>query len=135
MVNKVIIIGRLGRDPEVRYTQGGAAVANFSVATSEKWKDKSGDSQERTEWHRVVTWEKQAEFAGQYLNKGHMVYVEGKLQTCEWQDKEGNKRQTTEIVAREVRKLSAREESERQGGGQRSSDPLPPPREEDDIPF
>ena len=104
-VNKVILIGNLGRDPELRYTQTGQAVANFTLATSDRWNDRDGNAQERTEWHRIVVWAKQAENCAQYLSKGRSVYVEGRIQTREWEDKEGNKRQTTEIVAQNVRFL------------------------------
>jgi single-strand DNA-binding protein len=99
-VNKVILIGNLGRDPEVRYTTGGTPVANFTLATGEQWTDSStGEKKERTEWHKIVVWGKQAEIAGQYLRKGKQVYVEGSLQTREWTDREGNKRYTTEVKA------------------------------------
>lgn len=101
-VNKVILLGRLGKDPEVRFTGGGQAVCNFSVATSESWKDKEGKKQERTEWSRIVVWGKLAELCGEYLKKGRQCYVEGRLQTREWTDKEGRKNFTTEIVASEV---------------------------------
>ena len=104
-VNKVILIGNLGRDPELRYTQTGQAVANFTLATSDRWNDRDGNAQERTEWHRIVVWAKQAENCAQYLSKGRSVSVEGRIQTREWEDKEGNKRQTTEIVAQNVRFL------------------------------
>lgn len=97
-VNKVILVGHLGKDPEVRYSPGGNAVANFSLATSEQFKDKDGNKQERTEWHRVVFFGRQAEIAGEYLRKGRMAYVEGRLQTRKWTDKEGQERYTTEIV-------------------------------------
>ena len=96
-VNKVILIGNLGRDPEVRYTQNGTAVANFTLATNEVWNDKSGARQEKTEWHRVVVWGKQAEIAREHLSKGKQVYIEGSIQTRQWDDREGNKRTTTEI--------------------------------------
>lgn len=96
-VNKTILIGRLGKDPEVKYTTSGAPVANFSIATSERWKDKDGEQQERTEWHRIVAWNKLAELCGQYLSKGRQVYVEGRLQTRQWEDEGGGKRYTTEI--------------------------------------
>lgn len=112
-VNKVILIGRLGGDPEVRYTTNGGAVANFNLATNENWTDKNGQKQERTEWHRVVIWGKMAELCGQYLSKGRQAYVEGRLQTREWNDKEGNKRYTTEIVAQSVQFLG--------GPGERAS--------------
>jgi single-strand DNA-binding protein len=107
-INKVILIGNLGRDPELRYTQGGSAVTNFTLATNEKWKDKDGNNQERTEWHRIVVWGRSAENCAQYLQKGSSVFIEGRLQTREWEDKEGNKRQTTEINAASVQFLSGR---------------------------
>jgi single-strand DNA-binding protein len=97
MVNKVILVGNLGRDPEVRSTPSGQPVASFTLATSRKWKDKSGQRQEQTEWHQIVCWGRQAEVAGQYLTKGKQIYVEGRLQTRQWDDKDGNKRYTTEI--------------------------------------
>lgn len=107
-VNKVIIVGRLGIDPELKYTSSGTAVARFSVATSEQWTDKnSGQKQERTEWHRVVVWTKLAELCAQYLRKGRQVYIEGQLQTRSWDDKEGKKRYTTEIRAQTVQFLGA----------------------------
>jgi len=108
-VNKVILIGNLGNDPDVRYTAGGAAVANISIATSESWKDKNtGDPQERTEWHRVVFFGRLAEIVSEYLKKGSKVYVEGRLQTRKWQDKQGNDRYSTEIVANEMQMLDSR---------------------------
>ncbi|RDV36542.1 single-stranded DNA-binding protein [Bradymonadaceae bacterium TMQ3] len=106
-LNKAMIIGNLGSDPEVRYTQSGAAVANFNIATNETWMDKSGAKQERTEWHRVVVFGKQAENCGKYLSKGRQVYVEGRMQTRDWEDRDGNKRSTTEIVAQTVQFLSS----------------------------
>lgn len=136
MVNKVIIIGNLGKDPEVRFTPNGQAVAKFPVATTEKWKDQQGQLQERTEWHNVVVWGKQAENCGQYLAKGRQVFVEGRIQTRNYDDKDGNKRYITEIVARDVRFLG--------GGGGRAAQQdtvgAPPgedqaPAAEDDIPF
>jgi single-strand DNA-binding protein len=132
-VNKVILIGNLGRDPELRYTQGGSAVTNFSVATNEKWRDKDGNNQERTEWHRVVVWGRSAENCAQYLQKGRSVYIEGRLQPRDWEDKEGNKRQTTEINALTVQFLGGRGGP---GGGSESGagDPSGPPPA-DDIPF
>jgi len=108
-VNKAIVIGNLGKDPEVRFTPGGQAVANFSVATNESWKDKNGQTQERTEWHRIVVWGKLAELCGEYLKKGRSAYVEGRLQTREWTDKEGKKNYTTEIVANQVVFLGGRD--------------------------
>jgi len=110
-VNKVILIGNLGRDPEVRYMPEGGAVTNVSVATTDTWKDKSGERQERTEWHRVAFFGRLAEIAGEYLKKGSQVYVEGSLRTRKWQDKEGQERYTTEIVASEMRMLGRREGS------------------------
>ena len=109
-VNKVILVGRLGQDPEVRFTQGGAAVANLSIATDETWKDQSGERQQRTEWHRVVVWRKLAEICGQYLSKGRLVYIEGKLQPRSWQDREGNKRYSTEVQADNMVMLGGRSE-------------------------
>ena len=106
-VNKAILIGNLGRDPELRYTQSGQAVTNFSLATSENWTDKNGERTEKTEWHRIVAWGKTAELCAQYLSKGRTVYIEGRLQTRDWEDKEGVKRQTTEIVANTVQFLGA----------------------------
>ena len=109
-VNKVILIGNLGANPELRYTQGQQAVANLRLATTEKWTDKSGQKQEATEWHRVVVWGKQAEICGQYLTKGRQVYIEGSIRTRQWQDQQGQKRYTTEIVARNVQMLGGRGE-------------------------
>ncbi len=115
-VNKVILVGRLGRDPETRYTGGGQAVANFSMATDETYKDKNGERQKRTEWHKIVVWSKLAEIAQQYLKKGSLLYLEGRIQTREWQDKEGQKRTTTEIVATNFRMLGGRAEGAAAGG-------------------
>ncbi len=115
-INKVILIGNLGQDPEVRYTAGGSAVANTRIATSESWKDKqSGEQQEHTEWHRVVFFARLAEIVGEYLKKGSKVYVEGRLQTDKWQDKSGQDRYTTKIVARDMQMLDSR------GGGGESA--------------
>lgn len=109
-INKVILVGHLGKDPEVRYSPDGGAVANITLATSESWKDKtSGEKQERTEWHRVVFFGRLAEISGEYLKKGAQIYVEGRLQTRKWQDKEGKDRYTTEIVAGEMQMLGSRE--------------------------
>ena len=107
-VNKVILIGRLGRDPETRFTSGGQAVANFSLATDESYKDRNGERQKRTEWHKIVVWGKQAEIAQQYLKKGSQIFVEGRIQSREWQDKEGQKRTSFEIVATNFRMLGGR---------------------------
>ena len=107
-INKVILVGRLGRDPEVKYTPSGVTVANFSIATSEEWKDKgTGEKQERTEWHRIVAWRRLGEICGEYLRKGKQVYIEGKLQTRSWEDRDGNKRYTTEIVASNMQMLDS----------------------------
>jgi single-strand DNA-binding protein len=157
-VNKVILVGRLGQNPEVRYTPSGAAVANFSVATSENWMDKSGQKQERTEWHKIVVWGKTAENCGQYLAKGRQVYIEGRLQTRQWQDKDGQTKYTTEVQAQTVQFLGSgagassdqrgsREmgspDAGMQGGGMgsqygsssNSSMNMEPSFTEDDIPF
>lgn len=107
-VNKVILVGNLGRDPELRYIPSGQAVANFTLATNDRWRDKEGNNQERTEWHRIVVWGKSAENCAQYLQKGRSVYIEGRLQTREWEDKDGNKRQTTETIAQTVQFLGGR---------------------------
>lgn len=110
-VNKAILVGRLGRDPETRYTSGGQAVCNFSIATDSTYKDRAGERQKRTEWHRIVLWGKLAEIAQQYLKKGHLVFIEGRIQTREWEDKrDGQKRTTTEIVGNEMRMLTSRAE-------------------------
>jgi len=116
-VNKVILVGRLGRDPETRYTGGGQAVANFSVATDESYKDKNGERQKRTEWHRITAWGKLAEICQQYLKKGTMVYIEGRIQSREWQDKEGQKRTSFDIVANTMKMLSSRADGAAAGGG------------------
>jgi len=115
-VNKVIIVGNLGQDPEVRYMPNGNAVANITVATSESWKDQQGQMQERTEWHRIVLYRRLAEIAGEYLRKGSKVYLEGRLQTREWQDPQGQKRYTTEIIANEMQMLDGRGAGAPQGG-------------------
>jgi single-strand DNA-binding protein len=111
------LVGRLGRDPETRFTGGGQAVANFSVATDESYKDKNGERQKRTEWHKIVVWGKQAEIAQQYLKKGSLLYLEGRIQSREWQDKEGQKRTSFEIVATNFRMLGGRAEGAAAGGG------------------
>ena len=149
-VNKVILVGNLGKDPDVKYTASGAAVANITVATSESWNDKqTGEKQEKTEWHRVVFFRRLAEIAGEYLRKGSQVYIEGKLQTRKWQDQSGQDRYTTEIVANEMQMLGGRggEAGSRQqggGGGFRANAPAPqaPAQQDqdggfadDDIPF
>src|SRR3978361_1881549 len=118
-VNKVILIGNLGADPEVRYMPSGDAVANLRIATTENWKDKAGEKQEKTEWHRVAFFGKLAEIAGEYLKKGSQVYVEGRLQTRKWQDKDGAEKYTTEIVADRMQMLGSRGGS---GGGDRGDE-------------
>jgi len=110
-------VGRLGRDPETRYTGGGQAVANFSVATDETYKDRNGERQKRTEWHKIVVWGKQAEIAQQYLKKGSLIFIEGRIQSREWQDKEGQKRTSFEIVASNFRMLGGRGDGGGSGGG------------------
>ena len=107
-INKVMLIGNLGKDPEIRYMPSGDAIANLTLATTENWKDKAGEKQEKTEWHRVSMFGRMAEIAGKYLKKGSSIYIEGKLQTRKWQDKEGNDRYTTEIVANEMKMLGSR---------------------------
>jgi len=143
-INKVILIGNLGRDPEVRYTPDGTAVANFSIATSREWTDKSsGEKKEQTEWHRIVAFRRLAEICGEYLAKGRQVYIEGYLQTREWDDRDGNKRYTTEVVANQMQMLGSRSSSnaDRQSGYSSSSAPEPQPQgpapleTDDDIPF
>ncbi|HUP63699.1 MAG TPA: single-stranded DNA-binding protein [Thermoanaerobaculia bacterium] len=140
MVNKVILVGRLGRDPEVRSTPSGSTVAKFSIATDEKFTDKSGERQERTEWHNIVAWARLGEICGQYLKKGKLVYIEGSLRTDSWDDKEtGQKKYRTEIVAREMKMLDRRGDEEGGGssyaGSSRSSSSGPDSIEEDDVPF
>lgn len=110
-VNKVIVLGNLGKDPELRHLPNGDAVCNFSLATTESWKDKDGNKQDKTEWHNVVIFRKLAEIAGEYLKKGRPVYIEGRLQTRKWQDKEGKDRYTTEIVADQMQMLGSRDEA------------------------
>ena len=155
-VNKAILVGRLGRDPETRYTSGGQAVANFTLATDETFKDRSGERQKRTEWHRIVLWGKLAEIAQQYLKKGQLVYLEGRIQTRQWEDKrDGQKRTTTEVVGNTMRMLGGRAEGAAAGASagtgtshSRSADADfdvagPPPEEpiagaeisDEDIPF
>lgn len=108
MINKAILVGRLGKDPEIRYTPDGAMVTNFNIATDEVWKDKSGEKVQKTEWHRIVTFGKLAEICGKYLLKGKMVYIEGRIQTRTWDDKEGKKNYTTEIIALTMKMLDSK---------------------------
>ncbi len=144
-LNKVMLIGNLGKDPEIRYTASGQAMANFTLATSEKIKNKNGESEERTEWHRVTLWGKLAEIAGEYLTKGRTVYIEGRLQTRKWTDRDGNDRYTTEIVGDRMQMLGGKS-GEMPSGGTASrrteassstshSNEEPPPYQDDDIPF
>ncbi len=126
-VNKVILVGNLGRDPETRYNPEGGAITNISVATTETWKDKtSGEKQERTEWHRVVFFSRLAEIAGEYLKKGSQVYIEGSLRTRKWQDKEGQERYTTEIVADRMQMLGSRQGAGDAGARERSGEAKEP---------
>jgi single-strand DNA-binding protein len=133
-INKAIIIGRLGKDPEVRYMPSGKAVANVTIATSEVWKDRNtGEKQERTEWHNVAFYSPLAEIVGQYLRKGSLVYVEGRLQTRKWQDKNGQDRYTTEIVANEMKMLGAKGDRDTEyypKGGEAETTPAPRPQGE-----
>jgi len=125
MINKVILVGNLGADPELRYTTSGTAVATLGVATSRSWKDKDGNKQEETEWHRVIVWAQTAEFCGNYLKKGSKVYVEGRLQTRKWQDQSGNDKYTTEVIAQTVQNLSPRNSEGGGEGGGFQEPPLP----------
>jgi single-strand DNA-binding protein len=138
-VNKVILVGNLGSDPEIRYTKDGGAVASFNIATSESWKDKDGNKQEKTEWHKIVAFRKLAEICGEYLNKGKQVYIEGKLQTRQWDDKDGNKRYTTEIVANQMQMLGRAGEKSDFSAPKSSPPPSAnesaPSSNDEDIPF
>jgi single-strand DNA-binding protein len=137
-VNKVILVGRLGADPEVRYTNTGTPVANFNIATSSSFTDKSGERTERTEWHRIVAFGKLGEICGEYLAKGKQVYIEGRLQTRDWEDRDGNKRKTTEVVANTMQMLGSAGDQVRSGGsdlGPPPGDTIPDINTEDDIPF
>jgi single-strand DNA-binding protein len=151
-VNKVILIGRLGKDPELKYTPSGAPVAKFTMATDEVFKDRAGEQQRRTEWHTIVAWNKLAEICGEYLTKGKQVYIEGSIRSRQWEDQSGNKRTAHEIVAREMKMLGSRADTERAAaataGSERASSerassespptPEPPPQGEitdEDIPF
>ncbi len=135
-VNKAILVGRLGRDPETRYTSGGQAVANFTLATDESFKDRSGERQKRTEWHRIVLWGKLAEITQQYLKKGMLVYIEGRIQTRQWEDKrDGQKKSTTEIVANVMRMLTSRADSAAAGAGAGTSGGHPRSADELDAGF
>ena len=141
-LNKAILIGNLGKDPEMRYTPGGLGIANFNIATSETWNNKEGAKETRTEWHRIVAFGKLAEICGEYLSKGKQVYIEGRIQTRDWEDKDGNKRYTTEIVANQMLMLGSRDAGDAArsqggmggGGGGSQGAPGPGPQD-DDIPF
>lgn len=140
MINKAIIVGNLGADPEIRYTQSGSPVATFNVATTERWRDQEGNQQESTEWHRIVAWRKLAEICGEYLHKGSRVYIEGKIQTRKWQDQSGNDRYTTEIVAREMKMLDRRESGGSSSSGSSQEKSYPESSSSyhdmgDDVPF
>ena len=154
-VNKVILIGNIGADPELRYTPSGTAVTNYNMATNENWTDNSGERQERTEWHRIVVWGRLAEICNQYLRKGSKVYIEGRLQTRSWEGQDGLKRYTTEVVARDMQILDSRDDAaagEMEAGSSFPSgagvstpssaqdeggvqEPPPPQGAEDDLPF
>ncbi len=142
-VNKAILLGNLGRDPEVRYSPDGSAIANITIATTESWKDRSGEKQEKTEWHRVVFYGRTAEVVGEYLKKGSSVYVEGRIQTRKWQDKDGQDRYTTEIVGDRMQMLGSRSEGSAQDRTEQSQGaPKPQQRQsggfddmDEDIPF
>jgi single-strand DNA-binding protein len=143
-VNKVILIGRLGKDPELKYTAGGAPLARFTLATDENFKDRSGEQQRRTEWHTIVAWGKLAEICGEYLTKGKQVYVEGSIRSRQWEDQSGNKRTSYEIVARQMTMLGSRADSERAAQAAASPEQAEQPAAEptaepeitdEDIPF
>lgn len=136
-VNKAILIGNLGADPELRYTPSGAAVAHFNIATTERWKDKDGQPQERTDWHRIILWSRQAEIAKEYLRKGSSVYIEGRIQNRSYEDKDGVKRYVTEIIGQRMQFLGGKTGAPSEGGG---GEPPPAPPEDlggqdDDLPF
>lgn len=136
-LNKVMLIGCLGKDPETRYTQAGTAVTNFSLATSERFKAKNGEWEERTEWHNVTAWGKLAEICGEYLTKGKLVYIEGRLQTRKWEDKDGKDRYTTEVVADKMQMLSGKGEKkeDKPDAGAPATKEEPPFSPDNDIPF
>jgi single-strand DNA-binding protein len=137
MVNRVILIGRLGRDPEIRYTQSSMPVANFSLATNERWVGQDGNRQERTEWHNIVVFGKLADICGQFLKKGKLVFIEGRLQTREWDDRDGNKRRTTEVVANNMQMLDSRGggEGDSEDSGESNRNAMEIGITDDDIPF
>ncbi|MGV8058450.1 MAG: single-stranded DNA-binding protein [Smithellaceae bacterium] len=133
MINKAILIGRLGKDPEVRYTPDGTMVTNFNLATDEQWKDKSGEKVQKTEWHRIVTFGKLAEICGNYLTKGKLVFIEGRIQTRSWEDKDGVKRFTTEIVAGDMKMLDSKGQAKADGSSSVNTGSGNGPDE--DVPF
>mgnify|MGYP001456294444 CR=1 FL=1 len=147
MINRVILVGRLGRDPEMRQTGTGTPVVNFSVATDRVWKNKNGEQEKQTEWHKIIAWGRLAEICNEYLTKGKQVYIEGRLQTNEWEDKDGNKRYTTEVVANEMKMLGTRSEEGYTSPSEQASSHTSPSEQgskggemdsgltEDDIPF
>jgi single-strand DNA-binding protein len=138
MINKAILVGRLGKDPEVRYTPEGLMVTNFTVATDEQWRDKAGEKVQKTEWHRIVTFGKLAEICGKYLVKGKLVFIEGRIQTRSWDDKDGMKRFTTEVVASNMQMLDSKGQKDDDNGRDNSSYPNSPsdvPVPNDDVPF
>lgn len=138
-INKVILVGNLGKDPDMRYTAGGDAVANLSIATSESWNDnQTGEKKEKTEWHRVVFFKRIAEVCGEYLKKGSSIYIEGSLRTRDWEDDQGNKRYTTEIIGREMQMLGGRRSEDNVDQSPQMNSPSPQPEEgliDDEIPF
>jgi len=136
-VNKVILLGNLGSDPELRYTPSGRAVANFSLATHEQWTNKDGEKEERTEWHRIVAWGRLGEICGEYLSKGSQIYIDGRLQTRAWEDRDGNKRYTTEIIAQTMQMLGGVSRKEGEVSSVEESHPVEEPISipDDDIPF
>ncbi len=138
-INKVILVGNLGKDPDMRYTAGGDAVANLSIATSESWNDnQTGEKKEKTEWHRVVFFRRIAEVCGEYLKKGSSVYIEGSLRTRDWEDDKGNKRYTTEIIGREMQMLGGRRTEDNMDQSPQMNSSSPQPEEgliDDEIPF
>ncbi|MFO7570140.1 MAG: single-stranded DNA-binding protein [Smithellaceae bacterium] len=130
MINKAILVGRLGKDPEVRYTPDGTMVTNFNLATDETWKDKNGEKVQKTEWHRIVTFGKLAEICGNYLVKGKLVFIEGRIQTRAWDDKDGVKRYTTEIVANDMKMLDSKGQNKAEDAG-----PVAGGASSEDVPF
>lgn len=148
-INKAILIGRLGNDPELRYTPAGDAVVNFSIATNRGWKDKEGNQQERTDWHKIVAWRKLAEICGEYFKKGNLVYVEGRIETSSYNDKEGNKKYTTSIVANQAQILGSKSDAVKDKSSKDEEEPKKEetkkeetkkseedwPEKEDEIPF